>query len=200
MNYAEPFAFNDHSRDVKNGVHAFLSPSQPAWLNYSDDKLRTTYINSLAKDRGTRLHALAAEHITLQMRMPRNKLTFNSYVNDAIGFGMKPEQCLYFSPFCYGTADSIYFDQKRGMLRIHDLKTGITPAHMEQLHTYLALFNLEYGPRYGFKPGDIETELRIYQNDDILVSTPTASETSALMDNITHKVDILNDVRRSSYA
>ena len=85
------------------------------------------------------------------------------YVNDAIGFKLRPEQILYYSPNCFGTADAI--DLRGDLLRIHDLKTGKVPAHIEQLMIYAALFCLEYG----IKPSDIDTELRIYQGDDILV-------------------------------
>jgi len=55
---------------------------------------------------------------------------------------MTPEQVLYYSGNCFGTADSIAF--KNNLLRIHDLKTGAVPAHMEQLFIYDALFCLEY--------------------------------------------------------
>lgn len=77
---------------------------------------------------------------------------------------MTPEQVLYYSENCFGTADAISF--RNNFLRIHDLKTGVVPAHMEQLEIYAALFCLEYR----VKPMDISMELRIYQNDDVLIS------------------------------
>ena len=60
------------------------------------------------------------------------------YVNDAIKFGLKPEQPLYYSRNCFGTTDAIGFDN--GILRIHDYKSGIVPAHEEQLFIYGSLF------------------------------------------------------------
>ena len=54
-----------------------------------------------------------------------------AYVNDAIKYDMTPEVPLYFSEFCFGTADAISF--KDSLLRIHDLKTGKSQPHMEQL-------------------------------------------------------------------
>ena len=45
---------------------------------------------------------------------------------------------------------------------------------------YAALFCLEYR----VKPGEIEIELRIYQNDDILVCNPEADEILPIMDKI----------------
>ena len=32
---------------------------------------------------------------------------FRNYVNDGVGFKLTPEQILYYSPYCYGTADAI---------------------------------------------------------------------------------------------
>ena len=111
---------------------------------------------------------------------------FAKYVNDAIGYGMTPEVVLYYSDVCFGTADAIKFDEKKGFLRIHDLKSGATPTHFEQLMVYVAYFCLEYNVR----PGDIETELRIYQepneknkyDTDVRIYIPTTDEIVPIMD------------------
>ena len=124
------------------------------------------------------MHAVASELIDLRLKMPGNDVTFNRYVNDAIAFRMTTEQILYFSENCFGTADAICF--RKGKLRIHDLKTGVLPASMKQLEIYAAIFCLEYG----YKPGDIEIELRIYQNDEVLVHNPTADDILPIMDRI----------------
>ena len=100
------------------------------------------------------------------------------YVNDAIGFKMTPEQVLFYSNNCFGTCDTISF--KNDILRIHDLKTGVNPAHMEQLMIYASLFCLEYRT----KPNDIQMELRIYQNDDVEISNPDPDDIFAIMDKI----------------
>lgn len=100
------------------------------------------------------------------------------YINDGIGFRMIPEQVLYYSDNFFGTTDCISF--KNDILRIHDLKTGATPAHMEQLEIYAALFCLEYG----FKPNDISAELRIYQNNEVLTLEPTNEDISTIMKKI----------------
>ena len=173
--------WKDHSYDVREGEHAFLGASKYSWLNYDEDKLAKMYKNYLsAQIMGTRLHALACEHIRLGIKMPKSKTTLNMYINDAIGFRMQPEQVLYFSQNCFGTADAISFKEKDSMLRIHDLKTGLTPASLHQLEIYAALFCLEYK----IKPGNIKTELRIYQNDDILFGYPTAEDILPIMDKI----------------
>ena len=100
------------------------------------------------------------------------------YVNDAIGFRMIPEQILFYSDNCFGTADAISF--RNNSLRIHDLKTGATPAKMEQLMIYTALFCLEYK----YKPSEIDIELRIYQNDDFTYFNPTPEHIVPIMDKI----------------
>ena len=101
---------------------------------------------------------------------------------------MNTEVVLYYSDNFFGTADAICF--RNNLLRIHDLKTGVTPVHMEQLEVYAALFCLEYR----IKPGDIDMELRIYQNDDILVFNPTAEDILPIMDKIIHLDKLLNKV------
>lgn len=179
--------FHEHSEFI--GEHAFLGASKYSWLNYDENKLIESYLNHLAVQRGTELHELAAEHIRLGMRMPRTKKTFDAYVNDAIGFRMTQEQPLVYSTNCFGTADAISF--RNGKVRIHDLKTGKTPASMKQLLIYLALFCLEYD----IKPADIEAELRIYQNDDISVLEPEADEIVHIMDKIKSSDRIISDIK-----
>lgn len=168
--------FNEHYE--LEGRHAFLSPSQYYWVNYNDDKLSIVYHNMLAKQRGTELHELANRLIKLGVKLPRNHQTLNWYVNDAIGYQMTPEQPLYFSDNCFGTADTICFDGK--LLRIHDLKTGATPANMLQLKLYASIFCLEYG----IKPSNICIKLCIYQNDEKIVCEPEIEEIQNLIDKI----------------
>ena len=185
--------FNPHSN--LKGQHAFLSASKYAWTRYSDDKLVQTYLNSLAVERGTRLHELASELISLRIKLPKTKATLNMYVNDAIGYRMTPEQVLYYSPFCFGTADTICYDERKKFLRIHDLKTGASPAHMEQLMIYAALFYLEYGDLYFFKPEVGNIELRIYQSDEVVVYQPESSEIFDISDKIVKFSEMLERVQ-----
>ena len=162
------------------GQHAFLGASKYHWINYDDDKLVQAYISALAVERGTRLHDFARECIELKQKLPSVRKTLNMYVNDALRFGLTPEQPLYFSRNCFGTADSISFDERSKFLRIHDLKTGATPAHMEQLQIYAALFCLEYHKR----PEQLGMELRIYQNDEIQICMPDWTDIDRIMTTI----------------
>ena len=120
--------------------------------------------------------------------------TLVPYVEDAIGFRMRAEQVLYYSENVFGTADSIIFDEKKRILRIHDLKTGTTPAHFEQLEIYAALFCLEYE----YKPGEIEFELRIYQNGDIHIGKPQADNILPVMDEIIRKDKLVDGFKEGA--
>jgi hypothetical protein len=179
--------WNNHSK--LSGAHAFLGASKYSWLNYDEDKLVQTYSNFLATQLGTRLHALASELIQLGIKLPKQKKTLNMFVNDAIGFKMTSEQTLFYSINCFGTADAISF--RGNLLRIHDLKTGTTKASMSQLLIYAALFCLEYDIR----PGDIEIELRIYQNNDVDILNPTADMILPIMDKIVQFDKLLNKLK-----
>lgn len=179
--------FNKHC-EIK-GSHAFLGASKYHWINYDEDKLINSYSNFIATQRGTELHEFAAQCIRLGQKLPRSNKTLNMYVNDAIGFKMTPEQPLMYSENCFGTADSIVF--RNNVLRIHDLKTGITPTHMEQLRIYAALFFLEYK----VKPSEVETELRIYQNNEILFLKPELDDIVPIMDKIITFDKILKNMK-----
>lgn len=168
--------FRSHSELL--GRHAFLSASKYHWTNYDEDKLDRVFLTALAAQRGTELHELAHNMIRLGVKLPRTQKTLNLYVNDAIGFRMTPEQILYYSDNSFGTADSISF--RNNMLRIHDLKTGVTPTSVRQLEVYAALFCLEYR----MKPFEIEIELRIYQNDEIQIFEADPDSIFHIMDKI----------------
>ena len=179
--------FNKHSN--LEGQHAFLGASKYHWINYSDEKVAEAYSKFLATQKGTVLHEFAAQCIKLGQNLPKSHKTLNMYVNDAIGFRLTPEQILYYSENCFGTADAIGF--RNGLLRIHDLKTGVIPAHMEQLEIYAALFCLEYK----IKPAEIEMELRIYQSDEILYHKPTVEDIVPIMDRIVTSDKIIAKIR-----
>lgn len=207
--------FINHS-DLE-GTHAFLSPSQNAWTNYTDEKLEQRYLTAQAVERGTRLHEFAAEAIRLNRRQS-GRDTLSMYVNDAIGYKMTPEQPLFYSFNCYGTTDTIAY--KKNILRIHDLKTGEIEAHMKQLYIYAALFCLEYGQKanelrrkgygdndiaqiLGVKVNEIHFEpekmddicLRIYQFNDIKEEHPDPQEIRNLMNIIVHQDRIVSNLK-----
>ena len=202
--------FGKHSE--LRGKHATLAPSQPHWLRYSEEQLYQKYVSGYAQSMGTSLHELAETLIRNNLKLkkndelvvlshllndgiPRNIIDMDriygnlrNYVNDAVGFKLTPEQILYYSPYCFGTADAISF--RNNFLRIHDYKSGTLPAKMEQLLVYAALFCLEYK----VKPGEIDVELRIYQNDEILHHEPTAEDILPVMDAIVQNSRILERI------
>lgn len=168
--------FNPHLELL--GRHAFLSPSNYHWLNYTDQKLEARYISAMASRRGTDLHALAHEAIRLGVKLAKSNQALSTYVNDAIGYRMQCEQPLFYSENCFGMADTISF--RRNKLRIHDLKTGIAPTSFRQLEVYAALFCLEYS----VDPSQIDIELRIYQREEIKVLVPYSETILEIMDKI----------------
>ena len=180
--------FNAHS--AQEGQHAFLSASNYHWLNYDADKLTERYLKHMAVQRGTDLHDLACRCIKLGVKMPRSGQTLYRYVNDAIGYHMTPEQVLYYSVNCFGTADTISFE--KGYLRIHDLKTGESDTSMHQLEIYAALFCLEYA----YKPEELAgIELRIYQNNDVRIENPEPETIAKIMQIIEEDDKILEKLK-----
>lgn len=197
--------FNKHPS--LEGKHALLPASKYAWINDSNDEVLERVSRTYLAELGTQIHNEAAKRIRYSFKLkkgdrdsiivnlldagiPRMVLDFvdidsmflnmMTYVNDCIGFRMTPEVVLAFSEYCFGTTDAIRFDDKQNILRIHDLKTGSTPAHMEQLMIYASLFCLEYRK----KPVDIHTELRIYQSNDIVIYEPEVTDLAPIMDKI----------------
>lgn len=185
MNFNNHFSLKDK--------HAFLSPSNYHWVNYDEEKLRERYITSQAAKEGTILHAFAAEAIKLGIKLKSNGSTLSAYVNDAIDFKMAAEQTLFYSDNCFGHADAISF--RRNVLRIHDLKTGVSPASVTQLLVYAALFNLEYGLMLGFKPFDIQYNLRIYQSDEVQMFEVDPMDVFTIMDRIVSFDKVINSLK-----
>ena len=58
--------FNNHSN--LEGQHAFLGASKYHWINYGEDKVAEAYRNFLATQKGTVLHAFAAQCIMLNQK------------------------------------------------------------------------------------------------------------------------------------
>lgn len=168
--------FNKHFELV--GQHAFLSASKYHWVNYDPEKIDSAFAKYLAIQKGTELHDFASRCIYLKIKLPKTRKSLNTFVNDAIGYRMRSEQPLFYSVNSFGTADAICF--RENLLRIHDLKTGVSPVSMMQLEIYAALFCLEYDEA----PEKIEIELRLYQSDEIVVHKPEGKEIREIMNKI----------------
>jgi len=176
--------FNKHPKFSE--THALLSPSQPHWINYDRQRLIDFYDTNGAQEKGTRLHALLAEAITCNRLygIPNSNAfgvedTFGMYFHDACEFKMTPEVTLVYSDICYGHADAIAFDEKNRLLRIHDYKSGFRKAEFLQLEVYAAQFFAEYSDTLKFDfeldPYQCFIELRIYQNNECRIETPTSN-------------------------
>lgn len=143
------------------GKHAFLSPSGYSWLGYDEDKMARSYENKQNTARGTALHELASQLIMSKTELAPKKKALNLFVNDCIRDNMSSEVLLYYSDYCFGTADGIKWDSDNNELRIYDLKTGVSKPSFKQLDIYAALFCLEYG----VNPKKITIIQRLYQGN-----------------------------------
>ena len=167
--------FNKHLN--LRGEHAFLSPSQYHWVNYTEARLAERWTTAQAAAWGTAQHDYAEQEIRAG-RLSDHAGVLGMFINDAIEQRMEPEQVLYYSENCFGTADAIAF--RYNTLRIHDLKTGVIPGSVHQLEVYAALFCLEYGK----DPYKINIELRIYQSNEVTVYDADPDDIAFIMDRI----------------
>ena len=151
--------WNDHKQ--LEGKHAFLGASNFHWVNWNDQTFENRYYSQFSTTIGTAIHALAHDCILNRTKLNKHDrhlieitlyhayipkdaydpddilMNLIPFVNDAIGYHMSSEILLYYNNYCFGTCDAISFSEKERILRIHDLKTGTTPAHMEQLLIYV---------------------------------------------------------------
>ena len=187
------------------GTHAFCGASKKSWRSWDIDKLIISKQNSYAQTIGTLLHEYAADNISHHFRLnkadkrgvlryltidkgvPMNVIDIDrlfpnlmNYINDCIGFRMDPEVVLYYSDDFYGTTDAISWS--KDVLKISDLKTGVTPVDFEQLENYAAFFCLDYK----VKPSQIKKiEFRLYQNGEVIYGEPNPVEVlSPIIDKI----------------
>lgn len=179
--------FNRHSE--LEGKHAFLSASKYHWIRYDSAKMADVFHGYFAAEEGTKLHEFAASCVKMKQKLASKKKTLNMYVNDTVSLGMTAEQPLYYSRNFFGTADAISFEN--GVLRIHDFKSGTIPAHEEQLFIYAALFCLEYD----VEPESIQIELRIYQNDNVLIFHPDPAVIREIMVKGVEYDALIEDIR-----
>lgn len=167
------------------GDHAFLSPSNYHWIHYTPDRLVDRWFTAQASAAGSRQHEYASREIEAG-RLSNIDGILGMYINDAIKYQMTPEQPLYYSENCFGTADAISF--KRRLLQIFDYKSGVVPGSVHQLEVYSALFCLEYDQ----DPFEIDIELRIYQDNEVSVWDADPEDIINIMDKI-REFDIIID-------
>jgi len=137
---------------------------------------------------GSLQHEYARQEIEAG-RLSDHPGSLGTFINDAIQHRMVPEQVLYYSENCFGTADAIAF--RRNKLRIHDLKTGIIKGSVHQLEVYAALFCLEYN----VDPYDITIELRIYQDDQVNIWEADPDDIMFIMEKIQRFDSMINLLR-----
>lgn len=203
-------AYTDRS---KLPEHAVFGGSNPSWVNKSPEDIREQYLRSFATKIGTVSHEFAAERIKYRQRLTKHEWkgylirllekdiprlaidvdflfpNISSYVNDAIGFRLDPEVRVTAHEDFFGTADAINYDASKRFLRIHDLKTGTSPVHMEQLYIYAAFYCMERNLR----PQEQTYEMRIYQAGDIWVDNP---DPSVILNTVKTVVDGIREINK----
>lgn len=178
--------FNRHL--TLQGEHAFLSPSSYHWINYTPNRLAERWTTAQAAAMGTAQHMYAQQQIKTGT-LSDHVGTLGMYINDAIRYRMIPEQILFYSENCFGTADAISFRYR--VLRIFDLKTGVVKGSVHQLEVYAALFCLEYD----MDPYKIKIELRIYQDSEVLVYDADPDDIMFIMEKIQEFDKQINQLR-----
>lgn len=178
--------FNKHLN--LQGEHAFLSPSQYHWVNYTPNRLAERWTTAQAAAYGIAQHTYAQVEIQAG-RLSSHIGTLGMYINDAIQHRMTCEQVLFYSENCFGTADAISF--RYNTLRIFDLKTGIIAGSVHQLEIYAALFCLEYDKN----PFEINIELRIYQDNEVVIFDADPEDIAFIMEKIQDFDKQINQLR-----
>lgn len=181
--------WNTHSH--LEGQHSFLSPSSYHWINYDEDKLRFRYKTLQAALEGVEHHRYAAICIAEGIYQDDETTTLGLYINQCIQYRMVPEQVLFYSPNAFGTVDAIAYRYR--ILRINDLKTGVSRTSEWQLYVYAALFCLEYEIDPFTMRG---IELRIYQDGAVKFWPAEPAKVKEIMDKIEEFDGILNELRR----
>lgn len=172
------------------GQHAFLSPSQYHWINYDEEKLKFRYKTLRAALEGMEQHRYAAICIEEGLVQDNETTTVGLYINHCIHYKMHAEVTLFFSPNAFGTVDAIAYRYR--LLRISDLKTGVTRTSEHQLEVYAALFCLEYE----IDPFSLRgIELRIYQDGQVREYDGDPYFIKGIMEKIVKFDGILNHLR-----
>lgn len=139
---------------------------------------------------GVEQHRYAAICIEEGIVQDDETTTVGLYINQCIQYKMSAEVVLFYSPNAFGTVDAISY--RYGVLRISDLKTGVSRTSEHQLEVYAALFCLEYeiDP---FSMRDIQ--LRIYQDGCVREYIGDPYIIKGIMDKIVMFDGILNQLR-----
>jgi hypothetical protein len=139
---------------------------------------------------GVEQHRYAAICIEERIFQDDERTTLGLYINECIQFKMQAEVVLFYSANSFGTVDAISYSHR--LLRISDLKTGVSRTSEHQLEVYAALFCLEYKvDPLGLRG----IELRIYQDGSARLYHGDPYFIEAIMDKIKKFDEIINRLR-----
>jgi hypothetical protein len=181
--------FRKHSH--LEGQHAFLSPSSYHWINYDEEKLAFRFKTLRAALEGVEQHRYAAICINEGIVQDDETTLLGMYINQCIQWKMQAEIVLFYSPNAFGTVDAISYRYR--ILKISDLKTGVSRTSEHQLEVYAALFCLEYE----VDPFSLRgIELRIYQDGTVRTYVGDPYFIKEIMNKIVGFDKILNGLRQ----
>lgn len=139
---------------------------------------------------GVEQHRFAAICIEEKIVQDDETTTVGLYINQCIQYKMSAEVVLFYSPNAFGTVDAISYRYR--VLRISDLKTGVTRVSEHQLEVYAALFCLEYK----IDPFSLRgIELRLYKDGRVFPYDADPHFIKGIMDKIEHFDLVLNQLR-----
>lgn len=139
---------------------------------------------------GIEQHRYAAICIEEGIVQDDETTTVGLYINQCIQYKMSSEVVLFYSPNAFGTVDAIAYRYR--LLRISDLKTGVTRVSVNQLLVYAALFCLEYEVDPFSMRG---IELRIYKDGKVMMFEADPYQVREIMDKIVKFDGVLNQLR-----
>lgn len=188
--------YNSFAKDIGTLIHAWAAERIKYRKNVTKANKSDLFINIMENcehyyDRETNKMAPIIPMSVASYYVDKCFTNVSLYIKDANGFRLDPEVDLMYADDFYGTADAILY-KKGEFLRIHDLKTGTTPASLRQLEIYAAFCCLEYN----IDPASVNIELRIYQNEEILIGNPTGEDIKALMDQVRRTKIIFEKIKK----
>lgn len=202
--------------------HAPFSPSQPVWLNYTDEELINSYKNKHRSDLGTEIHEWASARIKLSARVPSageamKDLQYHIFMK----YSRSPEykdillKSLNYLPQDAWQTVKLFVNDCIGFQMESEKRVGYsdlfwgTADAIKYSDNLMKVFDLKTGSRPAkaeqllvyaalyclmdtINPLKTNFEIRIYQNNDIFIDNPEPSEIKEIMDIVVKKDRVLS--------
>lgn len=201
--------------------HAPFSPSQPVWLNYTDEALIESFKNKHRSELGTEIHEWSSVQIKLGQTVSSPRAAekgvrthiYEKYESapdyrDVLIFSLDYLPSPVFSTVKSFVNDAVGFQMaSEERVEYSPLFWGTSDAIKfadEKLMVFdlktgikpakqdqLIVYSALYCLQHRLNPAKLTTEIRIYQNNEIFVEQPVPEVIKETMDLIVHKNKIL---------